>query len=85
MLHTKFHGNRPAGSGEELLKGFNHIWASWPSWLCDQHHVIRFHFLVPESFKQNLVQIGTEVSEKIQFEFLYLHILYPWAKIKTLP
>ena len=34
-----------------------------------------FHFLVPESFKQNLVQIGTEVSEKIQFEFLYLHTL----------
>ena len=34
-----------------------------------------FHFLVPESFKQNLVQIGKEVSEKIQFEFLYLHTL----------
>ena len=34
-----------------------------------------FHFLVPESLKQNLVQIGTEVSEKIQFEFLYLHTL----------
>ena len=36
-----------------------------------------FHFLVPESFKQKLVQIGTEVSEKIQFEFLYLHT---WGK-----
>ena len=34
-----------------------------------------FHCLVPESFKQNLVQIGTELSEKIQFEFLYLHTL----------
>ena len=34
-----------------------------------------FHFLVPESFKQNLVQIGTEVSEKIHFEFLYPHTL----------
>ena len=22
MLHTKFRGNRPAGSGEEYLKGF---------------------------------------------------------------
>ena len=22
MLHTKFHGNRPAGSGEEDFKGF---------------------------------------------------------------
>ena len=34
-----------------------------------------FHFLVPESFKQKLVQIGTEVSEKTQFEFLFLHTL----------
>ena len=30
-----------------------------------------FHFLVPE----NLVQIGTLVSEKIQFEFLYVQYL----------
>ena len=35
-----------------------------------------FHFLVPESF-QNLVQIGTVISEKIQFEFLYVHDLGP--------
>ena len=34
-----------------------------------------FHFLVPESFIQNLVQIGIVVSEKIQFEFLYVHDL----------
>ena len=34
-----------------------------------------FHFLVPESFIQNLVQIGTVVSEKIQFKFLYVHDL----------
>ena len=34
-----------------------------------------FHFLVPETFTQNLVQIGTVVSEKIQFEFLYVHDL----------
>ena len=30
-----------------------------------------FHFLVPESFHTNLVQIDTVVSEKIQFEILY--------------
>ena len=60
MLHTKFHGNRPAGSGEEdFLKGFYHIWAWRQSWSCDQHHVIRFSdFLVPESLHKNLVQIG---------------------------
>ena len=34
-----------------------------------------FHFLVPESFYKNLVQIGTVVSEKTQFDFLYVHDL----------
>ena len=32
-----------------------------------------FHFIVPESFHIKLVQIGTVVSEKIWFEFLYVH------------
>ena len=51
MLHTKFCGNRPTGSGEEdFLKGFYHIWAWRPSWSCDQDHVKEIHFLVPESF-----------------------------------
>ena len=36
-----------------------------------------FHFLVPESFIQNLVQNGPVVSEKIWFEFLYIHDLGP--------
>ena len=39
-----------------------------------------FHFLVPESFHTKLVQIGTIVSEKIQFEFLYVHDLGPWSR-----
>ena len=35
-----------------------------------------FYFLVPESFrKKKLVQIDTGVSEKIWFEFLYVHDL----------
>ena len=34
-----------------------------------------FNFLVPFSFHKNLVQIGTAVSEKIRFEFLYVHDL----------
>ena len=37
-----------------------------------------FHFLVPESF--HLVQIGTVVSEKIQFDFLYVQDLGPRSK-----
>ena len=39
-----------------------------------------FHFLVPESFHKNLVQIGTVVSEKIWFSFLYVHDLGPRSR-----
>ena len=39
-----------------------------------------FHFIVHESFHTNLVQIGTVVSEKIGFEFLYLHDLGPRSR-----
>ena len=35
------------------------------------------HFLVPESFHKSLVQIGKIVSEKIRFEFFYVHDLGP--------
>ena len=38
MLHTKFHGNQPAGSGEEHLGHVTSIMSS------------DFYFLVPESF-----------------------------------
>ena len=51
MLHTKFRGNRPTGSGEE---GFRRVFTIYG---CGGHlgHVTRimlsdFHFLVPESF-----------------------------------
>ena len=65
---------------EKIFKGFYHIWAWRPSWSFDQHHVIRFHFLVPESFHKKMVQIGKVVSEKIQFEFLYVHDLGPRSR-----
>ena len=39
-----------------------------------------FHLLVPESFHTKFVQIGTVVSEKIQFEFLYVHDLWPRSR-----
>ena len=39
-----------------------------------------FHFLVPESFYKNLVQFGIVVSEKVQFEFLYVHDLGPRSR-----
>ena len=37
-----------------FLKGFYHIWAWRPSLSCDQHHVIRFYFLVSESFHKKI-------------------------------
>ena len=90
MLHTKFRGNRPVSSREEdfdrflpyrgvaaILVMFYHIWAWWPSWSCDQHHDQIFISLYLKAFMQSLVQIGTVVSEKIQFKFLYVHNLGP--------
>ena len=52
---------------KKTLEGFlPYIWVWWPSWSCDQHHVIRFLFCIHlKAFIQNLVQIGTVVSEKI--------------------
>ena len=51
MLHSKFHGNQPAGSGEEDFEGFYHIWAWRPSWLYVTSIMSSdFYFLVPESF-----------------------------------
>ena len=38
------------------------------------------HFLVPESFHNNLVQIGKVVSEKIWCEFLYVPDLGPRSR-----
>ena len=39
-----------------------------------------FHFFYLKAFIKNLVQIGTVVSEKIRFEFLYVHDLGPRSK-----
>ena len=39
-----------------------------------------FCFPVTESFHKKLVQIGTVVSEKIRFEFLYVHDLGPSSR-----
>ena len=39
-----------------------------------------FHFLILESFHKKLVKIGTVASEKIRFEFLYVHNLGPRSR-----
>ena len=81
MLHTKFRGNQPACSGEE------DFWRVFTIYGRGGHlgHGTSimspyFHFLVPESFHKNLVQISTVVSEKIRFEFLYVHDLGPRSR-----
>ena len=77
MLHTKFCRKRPVGSGEEGFEVFTIYGCG-----CHLGHVTSImssdlHFLVPESFHTKFVQIGRVVSEKIQFEFLYIHDLGP--------
>ena len=48
MLHTKFHENRPVGSGEDFLKGFDQIWAWRPSWSCDPDALNKILFPLPK-------------------------------------
>ena len=52
MLHTKFCGNLPAGSGEkDFLKGFYHIWDGGHLGHVTSIMSSDFHFLVLESFR----------------------------------
>ena len=51
MLHTKFHENQPAGSGEEdFLKVFTIYGHGSHLGHVTRSMLIKFHFLVPESF-----------------------------------
>ena len=67
MLHTKFCGNWPAGSGEDFLKGFYHIWA-WQH-LGHETSIIstNFNFHVPKSLHTKFGKNGPVVSEKSMF------------------
>ena len=67
MLHTKFRGNRPAGSGEDFYRIFT-IYGH------GRHlgHVISimssdFHLLVPESVHKIFGSDRHSSSEKVQF------------------
>ena len=76
MRHSKIRGNRPASSGEEDFKGLLPymgmvaILVRRPA-SCHQ----MFISLYLKAFIQNLVHIGTVISGKIKFEFLYVHDL----------
>ena len=70
MLHTKFHGISLLVPERKIFKGFAPHMGMAASIMSSD-----FYFLVPESFHKKLVQIGKVVSEKIRFEFLYVHDL----------
>ena len=55
--------------------GMSAILVMWPA---SCHQIFISVYL--KTFIQNLVQIGTVVSEKIQFEFLYVHDLGPRSR-----
>ena len=81
MLHTKFRGNRYAGSGDEDFQRVFTIYGH----VGHLGHVTSimssdFHFLVPESFHNKLVQISKIVSEKIHFKSMYVHDFGPRSR-----
>ena len=47
MMHAKFRGNQPAGSGEDFFKGCYRIWVWRPSWSCDQDAINTLSFPLP--------------------------------------
>ena len=57
MLHTKFRGNRPAGSGEDFLRLFTIYGRGDHLGHVTSIMLINFHFLLPESFH---VKFGSE-------------------------
>ena len=47
MLHTKFRGNQPTGSGEEDFLRFL-LFIANPSWSCDLDHLYKLSFPLPK-------------------------------------
>ena len=66
---------------KKIFENFYHIWA-WGH-LGHVTSIISsdFHFLVPESFHTKFRSDRRKVSEKVQFEFLYVHDLGPSQEI----
>ena len=58
MLHTKFHGNRPAGPGEDFRRIFTMYGYGGHLGHVTSFMSSDFHFLVPESFHKKLALIG---------------------------
>ena len=81
MLHTKFRGNWPAGSGEEdFLRVFTIYGRGGHLGHLTSIMLIIFISLYLKAFIQILVHNGSVISEKIRFEFLYVHDLGPRSR-----
>ena len=78
MLYTKFRGNWPACSRVEVFLPYMGVVSILVMGPASCHQI--FISLYLKAFIQTLVQIGTVVSEKIQFEFLYVHDLGPRSR-----
>ena len=81
MLHNKFRGNQPADSGEEDFQRVFTIYGHGGH-LGHVTSIISSDFfsLYLKAFIKNLVLIGKVVSEKIWFEFFYVHDLGPRSR-----
>ena len=65
MLHAKFQDHRTFGSGEEIFKGFYHIWVWQPSWSCDLENLYTMH----NKFSNCFVWVSPSKPE-LKFHFL---------------
>ena len=65
---------------EKILKGFYHIWAGGHLGHVTSIMSSDFHFLIPESSHTKFGSDQHSCSEKIQFEFLYVHDLGPSSR-----
>ena len=79
MLHTKFRGCLPVP--EKIFEGFSPYMGMAAILVMSPvscHQI--FISLYLKAFIKKLVQIGPVVSEKIQFEFFYVHDLGPRSR-----
>ena len=65
------------------LKGFNHVWARWPSWSCDQYNWYKFW---PTYHKESSYEIWVQMAKwflrKLCFDVL-MGLQYERPKLKS--
>ena len=66
-----------------FLKAFYNIWVWRPSWSCDQHHVIKFSFIVPGSFH---TKFDSEWHSSFWENPVWIFVCTrPWVNVKKWP